>query len=94
MTAFTCEHGNPVRPGDPFTPDQCRACWLIAGGRPGFRPKRVKVILPCVHIGEAAGPKGWHYCEHPDTPLGDVVCSCKGCGSRCPGYSTRPTEGG
>lgn len=44
--------------------------------------------LPCAYVGPDSGAKGWHYCEHPDTPLGDVVCSCKGCGVRCPGYAT------
>lgn len=51
---------------------------------------RKAISLPCVHVGPDSGPKGWHYCEHPDTPLGDVVCSCKGCGVRCAGYSAIP----
>jgi hypothetical protein len=29
---FTCEHRLPVRPGTPFTMDQCRPCWIDAGG--------------------------------------------------------------
>lgn len=32
-----CEHGNPVRVGEPFTTDQCRICWWrrkAAGPRP------------------------------------------------------------
>jgi SAM-dependent methyltransferase len=45
-----------------------------------------RIALPCVYIGEDSGPKGWHYCEHPETPLGDIVCACKGCGQKCPGY--------
>ena len=86
--SFTCTHGNPVRPGEPFTLDQCRVCWLAAGGdaKAPIRHKVAKVALPCIYIGEAAGPKGWHICDHPDEPLGMVVCACKGCGPRCPGY--------
>jgi hypothetical protein len=60
-------------------------------GNANAQPKALPLLnhanLPCVHIGEDSGPKGWHQCEHPDTPLGDVVCSCKGCGKRCPGYT-------
>lgn len=29
----------------------------------------------------------WVWCEHPDKPLGDVVCVCAGCGPECPGYT-------
>ncbi len=29
MNPFICEpHGNPVRPSEPFTPDQCWICWM------------------------------------------------------------------
>lgn len=51
---------------------------------------RVLVALPCAYVGPDSGPQGWHYCEHPETPLGDIVCACKGCGARCPGYSVEP----
>lgn len=48
-----------------------------------------RVPLPCVHVGDDAGPKGWHLCEREDEPLGAVVCTCKGCGPRCPGYEAK-----
>lgn len=28
----------------------------------------------------------WLFCLHEDHPLGDIVCSCKGCGPLCPKY--------
>lgn len=55
--------------------------------RPMMAASPRRKALPCVHVGEAAGPKGWHVCEHPDEPLGAIVCSCKGCGKKCPGYT-------
>jgi hypothetical protein len=33
----------------------------------------------------------WHRCGHPDKPLGEAVCGCRGCGTRCPGYAA-PTD--
>jgi hypothetical protein len=60
-----------------------------AGAAGGAKPAAAKPRpLPCVHVGEAAGPKGWHVCEHEDEPLGMIVCRCKGCGVKCPGYAT------
>lgn len=62
-------------------------------GKPGlFRnvvvPDPVPSGLPCKFVGDDAGPKGFHICDHPDTPLGlDIVCTCQGCGPRCPGYT-------
>ncbi len=56
-------------------------------------PWTPRIPLPCAHVGPDSGPLGWHYCEHPDTPLGDVVCACKGCGPRCPGYRTGGARG-
>ena len=82
--AFVCEHAIPTDPARPFDASMCITCWRKARG--GETPR--KATLPCVHAGEEAGPKGWHVCDHPDEPLGMVVCSCKGCGARCPGYST------
>lgn len=29
----------------------------------------------------------WVYCLHPDKPLGEAVCGCKGCGPSCTGYT-------
>ena len=59
--------------------------------RPGKRTP-AKVSLPCVHVGDDAGPKGWHICNHPDEPLGMVTCACKGCGLKCPGYTAPVTS--
>lgn len=53
------------------------------------KPPPERVALPvCSFAGEAAGPKGFHLCDHPDEPLGkSIVCGCQGCGPRCPGYA-------
>ena len=40
-----CPHQLPVRVGEPFTLDQCRPCWIAAGGDPSVR---VEGIKPCV----------------------------------------------
>lgn len=53
---------------------------------------------PCAHLGrELTGPertarglghvRKWSLCLHPDQPLGETVCPCKGCGPKCAGYS-------
>lgn len=53
---------------------------------------------PCAHRGaELTGPerqarglghaRRWTLCLHPAKPLGEAVCSCKGCGPKCSGYS-------
>lgn len=60
-------------------------------------PRPPRTALPCRFVGDDAGPRGWHLCDHEDEPLGAVVCACKGCGVRCPGYapgSPRPAGGG
>lgn len=52
---------------------------------------------PCRHQGDEASRtdrerlqlgllKSWRYCEHPDRPLGNLVCPCAGCGPACRGY--------
>lgn len=79
---MTCEHGSPVKVGEPFDESQCRVCWLR-----GAAKGSAKVMKPCRFKGEPAGPKGWHICENESEPLGLVVCGCKGCGPRCPGYA-------
>lgn len=95
-----CDCGNAA--AGPFARGMCRVCWLAlndpryaalwAGGgapAPARRPPP-----PCAHAGEPAGPAGFHLCDHPDEPLGKaVVCSCQGCGPRCPGYSQAPAPG-
>lgn len=53
---------------------------------------------PCSRIGlELTGPardaagldhgRRWHRCDHPSQPLGTSVCTCRGCGPQCGGYS-------
>lgn len=32
--------------------------------------------------------KDWRRCGHPQQPLGEYVCPCKGCGPGCSGYPT------
>ena len=34
----------------------------------------------------------WSLCLHPDQPLGEAVCSCKGCGPKCPKYEPPGSE--
>lgn len=57
-------------------------------------PKRASLpVLPCAFRGDLlpakrdGSSKRWHECEHPAKPLGAAVCSCKGCGPRCKGYT-------
>ncbi len=57
-------------------------------------PARVAPAAPCEHRGGPAPPpnglptaRAWHRCGHPAQPLGPVVCGCRGCGPRCPGYA-------
>jgi hypothetical protein len=50
-------------------------------------------VVECQWKGEPAGPKGWHICENEDEPLGMVVCACKGCGPKCPGYAVTESKG-
>lgn len=30
----------------------------------------------------------WALCLHPEQPLGEAVCPCRGCGPKCPGYES------
>ena len=65
----------------------------------GAKPAAAKSRpLPCVHVGEEltgaardlrklGHARKWVYCGHPDQPLGEAVCGCRGCGPRCPGYT-------
>lgn len=55
---------------------------------------------PCLHRGDSTAPpdrlptaKAYFRCEHPEKPLGEVVCTCKGCGPKCVGYEAEPPEG-
>ena len=103
VEAYVCTHGNPVRPTMPFSEDQCRLCWnthqVHSANRinpPTGPRKHIDVLnpLPCDHRGiavpNAAGTRAnakWYKCDHPEKPLGDVVCSCAGCGPRCAKYT-------
>jgi hypothetical protein len=61
--------------------------------RPAPRTVRRAPAAPCLHLGSPVrGPaapdtlRDYRACDHPDKPLGAVVCRCKGCGKKCPGY--------
>jgi hypothetical protein len=58
---------------------------------------------PCQHRGEliplaqrhelgVGTLRDWYPCQHPEKPLGDVVCGCRGCGPGCRGYVPAPAE--
>lgn len=57
MPEMTCEHGNPVRPREEFTNDQCRICWLKLGGekaaveKSSLHAKIRRIKVPCVDLG-------------------------------------------
>jgi hypothetical protein len=60
---------------------------------PQSSTKAATILLPCSYRGKPvrglAAPdlvRDWVACDHPKQPLGPVVCSCYGCGPRCPGY--------
>lgn len=92
-----CEsrHPQPVSSG-------CRLCHLFLTradyrrlwGGPDEPPEPVKprVSLPCVHVGPvvriAGSNRNWRSCakgvDHGQGP--GMVCSCKGCGPKCPDY--------
>jgi len=61
------------------------------------KPAKVVPLPLCYYVGdeltsETCLKRGlsplrrWTYCDHPNKPLGEVVCTCQGCGPRCPGY--------
>lgn len=65
----TCEHGNPVRPEEPFTNDQCRVCWIKAGGKdrkPSAPSPPPRVYAKCIHLGDRV----------PGTPCGSTLYRC------------------
>lgn len=49
---------------------------------------------PCIHRGERRlhppeapdNIRDWRPCDHPDKPLGEAVCQCRGCSPQCRGY--------
>lgn len=58
------------------------------------KKNNTKHVPLCLYVGAPAGPKGFHLCDHPDEPLGAaIVCACRGCGLRCPGYTTKVPDG-
>lgn len=46
---------------------------------------------PCLYLGPIVNRAGqvrqWRECGLPALPLGPLVCSCRGCGPKCPGYA-------
>jgi predicted GH43/DUF377 family glycosyl hydrolase len=59
--------------------------------------------MSCVHYGDAIlgrqaseraldTRKSWHWCHHPTHPLGEAVCKCRGCGTKCPGYQAEEDD--
>jgi hypothetical protein len=75
--------------------DGCKVCHLYATS-PRYRaafdglPLTPLPVAECTFLGRRAkvhgSNKDWHFCEHPDRPMGDVVCPCAGCGPKCVGF--------
>jgi hypothetical protein len=103
-----CPHSNPVRPDQPFTLDQCRACWLRLrrgqglGEGPGPVAQGGPPPAACRHRGDLVPLAARH-----DKGLGTMrdwypcsmgrgtngfVCPCGGCGPLCPDYDPRPPD--
>lgn len=83
----------------------CNVCdWNAGrGGTPKPAASRIQPPVqppappatPCAHRGERVslpGVQGWFECGHPERPLGNPVCPCKGCGPRCSGYTEEAPE--
>lgn len=72
----------------------------IAIGMPGApQVAAAPPAKPCQHLGrDLTGPererhgkdhaRRWSLCLHPEIPLGQFVCPCKGCDSGCRGYQS------
>jgi hypothetical protein len=71
---------------------------LVATAAPA-KPKRAK-RGPCGYIGKELTGKEreerklshgrtWSLCLHPQQPLGEAVCGCRGCGPSCKGYESK-----
>jgi hypothetical protein len=65
--------------------------------------RKKKVNGPCEFEGKSVlGPerqrlgldhnRPWRYCLNLEKPLGDAVCSCRGCGPTCRGYKSTAEE--
>lgn len=51
----------------------------------------------CIHLGTDrvrvnGSNRDWRTCGHPDQPLGNPVCQCRGCGPKCVGYINEEEE--
>lgn len=78
--------------------------WLRRHRQSPSAKNEQRVLLPpakhvavCEYRGRPTAPppngsplRSWFLCEHPDQPLGPIVCPCNGCGPNCPGY--KPEE--
>jgi len=68
---------------------------LIGAAAPNTSPSAPARALPlCIERGSPSAPppgespvKQWVKCGSPHKPLGEIVCSCKGCGSFCRDYT-------
>jgi hypothetical protein len=102
---FVCRpHGNPVRPCEPFTLDQCRSCWLEAGGDAGTAvagvphgvivPARaVRRSLPCVYLGREVERTNCPLTDRHECDRGEGVVQrggrCQTCRKYDPGGNVR-----
>ncbi len=100
MNAFTCgPHGNPVRPSEPFTEDQCWVCWTQHRTPTPTRPSSART-LPCTHEGavlefctscspEAGELRHVRDCDKWERAtrrhVSDAVRSCSNCADYDPG---------
>lgn len=85
--------------GEPCKGCKAKAARAAAGPK---EPRKRRVTVPCVHIGRdllgreraerGLDSRRWTLCLHPEQPLGEAVCGCRGCGPRCRGYSAAALE--
>lgn len=83
-----------------ITPDtghlrECQACERYEE-REVSESTRPAKSGPCKYLGEELSgyqrrdrgldSRRWAFCSHPERPLGEAVCGCKGCGRHCRGY--------
>lgn len=93
MNEFICKHRNPVRPGKPFTVDQCRICWIKSGGNvvQEVTPYRSRTEL-CIHLGDRVqvpgSSKDWRNCNKGH----GTVCPCGKCHG-CKDYENDEPDG-
>lgn len=76
--------GSPVRAAEPYTLDQCRRCWVVAGGVVGKRARAAERGR-CLHLGKRVEYRpgcGGRLCLHeclagePQAVPGGVCQTC------------------